>query len=142
PARSDAKVRSEGTKHIVRAMEELGVRRLVCVSVFGAAETRASLPFFLKYVIFPLFLRRVVAEHERQERVIADSSLEWTIVRPPHLVEGGRTGLYAHGFAPDAPGLTYRISRADVAELMLREVVEPRYVRRAVGISYEKARAA
>jgi uncharacterized protein YbjT (DUF2867 family) len=136
PAFSRSEVRSEGTKNIVHAMQEEGVRRLVCVSVLGAHESREGLPFFLRYVFFPFYLRRPVAEHELQERIIEESDLDWTIVRPPFLTDDAVTGSYAHGFGNDEPGLTLKISRADVADFMLRQLGSDDYLHQAAGISY------
>jgi len=139
PALSSSQVRSRGTEHIVRAMNDSGVRRLICVSVYGAGDTREGLPFFLRYLFFPLYLRRAVAEHELQERIIAQSETDWTVVRPPFLTDGPATGAYAHGFANDHQGLTLDISRADVADFMLRQLDDRGYSGRAVGISYRRA---
>lgn len=139
PALSRSTVRSEGTAQIVRSMRETGLRRLICVSVLGASESREGLPFFLRYVIFPLYLRRAVAEHERQERVLEESGLDWTAVRPPTLTDGPTTGEYALGFGTGEMGrLTLDISRADVAHFMLRELGADTHVGETVGISYRK----
>lgn len=137
PALSTSRIRSEGTRTIVHAMESLGVRRLICLSLLGAGESRKRLPFFYRWVIFPTYLRRPVADHERQERVVAASSLDWTVVRPPNLTDAPRTGDYEEGF-DGLDGLSLSISRADVADLMLRELESPRYLRRTVGIAYRK----
>jgi len=140
-ALSRSKVRSESARHIVNAMERRGVRRLICVSVLGAHESRAGLPFFLRYVFFPIYLRRAVADHEAQEQIIRDSGVDWTIVRPPFLKDGPQTGDYAHGFDNDEVGLTLDVSRADVADFMLHQIASADYVGRAAGISYRKAAA-
>ena len=136
PARSRANVRSRGTEAIVRAMAQQGVQRLLCVSVLGAAETRQELPWFLRYLFFPLYLRRAVADHEAQERMIADSSLRWTIVRPPHLTDGPRTGVFQHGEGSGGGAWSLKISRADVAGFMLDQLDRDEYVGRRVGVSY------
>jgi putative NADH-flavin reductase len=141
PAFSSSKVRSQGTEHIVRAMQQTGVRRLICLSVYGAGDSREGLPFFLRYFLFPLYLRRPVAEHEIQESIIRQSEVDWTIVRPPFLTDGPLTGTYSHGFANDQEGLTLDISRADVAEFMLRQLDDRGYARHAVGISYARSAA-
>jgi uncharacterized protein YbjT (DUF2867 family) len=78
-------LREDGTRNIVRAMESAGVRRLVCQSSLGIGDSRANLGFVTKYVIVPAFLRHAFADHERQEAVVKESALDWTIVRPPHL---------------------------------------------------------
>ena len=138
PALSRSRVRSEATALIVQAMREQGIERLLCVSVLGAGEQRAALPFLLRRVIFPTYLRRPVAEHERQERLLRDSELDCTAVRPPTLTDGPRTGQYAHGFGVDFAGLTLKVSRADVADFLVAQLDDTRYSRRAVAISYAR----
>jgi len=130
-------IRERGTRHIVDAMEASGVRRLVCLSVLGANETRKSLPWFLKYLIFPLYLRRAVADHEAQEQVVWNSQLDWTIVRPPTLTDGeAEGGFYVGDFlTPPERKLSLKISRADVARFMLDVVGEARWFGASPAIS-------
>lgn len=136
PALSRSRVRSEGTQVIADVMAELGMRRILCVSLLGAGESRDGLPFFFRYLLFPTYLRRAVADHERQEAVLSQTALDWTVVRPPSLTDGPRTGRYDHGFHTGKPGLTMKISRPDVADFMLRQLNRNDYSRRGVGVSY------
>ena len=129
-------LREEGTRNIVRAMQKAGVRRLVCQSSMGVGDSRANLGFLTKYVIVPVFLRHAFADHERQEAVVKESTLDWTIVRPPHLKDGPRTGTYRHGFPTTDTGIQGKISRADVADFMLKQLAENTYLRLAPGVSY------
>ena len=99
-------------------------------------DSRANLDFFTKHVIVGLFLRHAFADHERQEAVIKQSSLKWTIVRPPHLKDTPRTGVYRHGFPPTARDIKGQISRADVADFMLKQLTDDSYVHRTPGVSY------
>jgi len=121
PALSRSRVRSEGTAAIVRAMQRVGVERIVAVSVFGVAETRAQLPGFLRHVIFPLYLARAVADHQRQEEVLARSGLRWTAVRPPHLTDGPGDEELVHGTGVVAE-LGMKVSRAALAGFLLDEL--------------------
>ena len=91
-------LRQEGTRNIVEAMQRKGVKRLISLSSLGVGESRANLPFFTRYIVVGVFLRHAFADHESQEAVVRESSLDWTIVRPPHLKDGLRTGVYHHGF--------------------------------------------
>jgi putative NADH-flavin reductase len=129
-------LREDGTRNIVAAMERTGVSRLLCLSSLGVGESRANLPFFTRYVIVGIFLRHAFADHERQEAVVRKSSLDWTIVRPPHLKDGPRTGSYRHGFPPTDRDIRGWISRADVADFMLSQLTDDTYIRRAPGVSY------
>jgi uncharacterized protein YbjT (DUF2867 family) len=129
-------LREDGTRNIVNAMEKHDVPRLVCLSSLGVGDSRANLPFFTRYVIVGIFLRHAFADHERQERIVRESPLAWTIVRPPHLTNGPRTGEYQHGFPPTHRKIRAQVSRADVAEFMLRQLTDDACLRRAPGISY------
>lgn len=128
PGRSASRVRSEGTAALVRAMRAEGVARVVAVSVFGAAETRAQLPFLFRHVFFPLFIGPAVEDHERQEAVLAASGLDWTVVRPPSLVDRPSSAQVVHGFE-DARGVAMQISRDELAAFMLDELDRRAYVR-------------
>lgn len=142
PARSKHQVRTRAAEACVEAMRVTGVRRLIAVSVYGTGETREHLPFFTRALVFPLFLRRVIADHETQEAAIERSGLDWTLVRPPYLTEGPPTGDYAIDFGAQVSGLTWKISRADVAHAMLGALEQRAYVRSAVGLSYRRSAAA
>lgn len=130
------RVRSEGTRNIVRAMEGVGVRRLVCQTTLGAGESSGNLNFFWKHFMFGLLLRDAFADHEQQEAHVRRSALDWTMVRPAAFTDGGRTGEYRHGFPSSKKGLKLKISRADVAEFMLDQLTDDTYLRQTPGLSY------
>jgi putative NADH-flavin reductase len=129
-------LREDGTRNIVQGMEKAGVQRLICQSSMGVGDSRANLGFLTKYVIVPVFLRHAFADHERQEAVVKESTLDWTIVRPPHLKDGPRTGTYRHGFPTTDTGIQGKISRADVADFMLKQLAETTYLHQTPGVSY------
>ncbi len=128
--------RSEGTRNIVRAMEKAGVRRLVCLSTLGVGTSRANLGFFWKHIMFGLLLRRAYADHVSQEDYVRESDLDWIIVRPGGFIDGNRTGVYRHGFPGTDRTIKGRISRADVADFMLRQLTDRTYLRETPGLSY------
>ena len=131
-------IREDSTRTIVTAMQDAGVKRLVCMSSLGVGDSRQNLPFFTKYVVVGIFLRHAFADHEKQEIVVMNSTLDWTLVRPPHLKEGPHTGTYQHGFAvttsyKDIEGW---VSRSDVADFMLMQLDDDTYINQAPGLSY------
>jgi len=131
-----AGVREAGTRTAVAAMRAADVRRLVCLSTLGAGESRANLNFVWKYLMFGLLLRSAYADHQRQEEVVRASNLDWTLVRPSAYTDGPRTGDYRYGFGSDATGLTLKVSRADVADAILRAVTDTERIGRAVSVSH------
>jgi putative NADH-flavin reductase len=136
PAMSKNKLRANGTKNIIRAMEKTGVKRFVCQSALGVGDSRDVLPFHYKHLIVPLMLGRVYADHEIQESYVKESRLDWIIVRPGILSDGDLTGSYKHGFAVGDKTVTLKISRADVADFMLRQLTEDTYRHKTPCISY------
>jgi putative NADH-flavin reductase len=135
-AGSKGNVRAEGTRNIIQAMEYNGVKRLICQSTLGAGNSRGNLNFFWKHIMFGMLLKQAYKDHELQENYVTQSKLDWTIVRPAAFTNGRRTGNYHHGFPPHEKGLTLKISRADVADFILKQVTQNTYLRKTPGQSY------
>jgi putative NADH-flavin reductase len=136
PPTDKSNVRANGTRNIVRAMEKAGVKRFICQSSDGVGDSRDTLPFFMKYLIVPFLLRRAFADHEIQENYIKESQLDWIIVRPAAITDGERTGSYQHGYAADNKTVTNKISRADVADFMLKQLADNNYLHKTPRLSY------
>ncbi len=130
------RVRAEGTRHIIRAMESAGVKRLVCQTTLGAGDSRDNLDFFWKYVMFGVLLKEAYEDHQVQESYVKKSRLDWTIVRPGAFTDGSLTAKYRHGFPAGDKTTKLKISRADVADFMLRQVADEAYLRQTPGLSY------
>ncbi|MGP1373754.1 MAG: NAD(P)-dependent oxidoreductase [Almyronema sp.] len=129
-------VRSQGTRHIIQAMEHSGVRRLICQTTLGAGDSWGSLNFYWKYIMFGLILRNVFSDHQRQEAEVKQSRLDWTIIRPGAFVTGDRTGQYRHGFPGTDKTSQLKISRADVADFILKQLSDTAYLHQAPSLSY------
>ena len=129
-------VRAEGTKNIIEAMNVSHVKRLICQSSLGVGDSRGNLNFFWKYIMFGLLLKQAYRDHELQEKYVTGSRLDWTITRPAAFTDGPLTGNYHHGFPATAKAITLKISRADVADLIIKQLTDRSYLRKAVGQSY------
>lgn len=136
PLMNKAGLRAKGTKNIVRAMTDMRVSRLICLSVFGANDSRPLLPLVYKILIVPLILRHIIADHEKQEKHVTGSTLNWTLVRPGNFIKGGLTGKYRHGFTTSDKTSKIRISQPDLADFMFRQMDSDMYLRKAPCISY------
>ena len=130
-----SKIRSQGTLNIIQAMQQYGVQRLICQSTLGAHESWNNLNFFWKRVMFGALIRPVFQDHELQENFVRASGLEWTIVRPSAFKDGPATGTFKEDIKPMDRALTLKISRADIAKFLSRQLSDLRYANRAVGIS-------
>jgi len=113
---------------LLGAMERHGVRRLILLSALGVGESARDAPRIPRFA-FGTILRRVGKDKERAEDAVQASRLEWTILYPPALTNGPATGGYRHGESLKLSG-SPKISRADVAQLMLAQLTDDRYVRK------------
>jgi len=124
---------SDGTKNIIRAMREESVKRFVCETSLGVGDSYGQPGFAFTKIVVPLILKHAFADKEIQEKDIKASNLDWTIVRPGGLTNGERTGKYRHGSDKSISG---KISRADVAEFMLKQLTGDEYLRQTPAICY------
>lgn len=125
----------DGTQTIIKAMEVNGISRFIYMSFIGVAESRHTSGFVIKHIASKL-LSTEIAGHEARESMIKQSGLNWTIVRPVTLTNGKHTGQYRSGEGIHSKGFPVIISRADVADLMLQQVTDDTFLRKATGIMY------
>jgi putative NADH-flavin reductase len=121
---------SRATRVLVDAMVAAGVKRLIAVTGLGAGDSRGHGGFLYDTIVFPLMLKRVYDDKDVQEQIIKRSGLEWTIVRPGLLTSGPATRAYRALLDPD-DWRAGSISRADVADFLVKEVTDRAYVGRA-----------
>ena len=121
---------SEGTRNIIRAMEETGVKRFICMSSAGILGNDGG--FWFGKIILPLFLKQVFEDKKRQMNLIRESDLEWIIIRPVGLTDAPKTGKYQ--IYDQNPG-SATIPRADVADFMLKLLTDKKYDRMMPAIS-------
>ncbi len=121
---------SRGTRYVIDAMVEQAVKRLIVLSAFGVGDSRRAGNWLLNRVLIPFVLSVPYADHERQERMVMDSDLDWVIARPTRLTNAPAHGHYLAD-AAIAP-VPSSISRADVADFLVRAVSEDTWLRKAV----------
>jgi putative NADH-flavin reductase len=145
---ADAGIAALGTRSIVAAMQATGVRRIVVVSaapVGTVASPGNPKPpkhdpgdgFFMRHLfsrIAVAMFRKVYDDLAQMEDILRESGLDWTIVRPPQLTDKPLTGTYRTAVDRNVSG-GFSVSRADVAQLMLRVLDEPETIHRVIGIA-------
>ena len=130
------RILSLGTRNILSAMTTHGVRRFVCETSLGIGDSAGRLGLYYTLFVVPVILPFYFWDKTRQERIIADSDLEWVIVRPGALTDGDRRGRFKHGRDIGSWLWTVRISRADVAAFMLDQLASDTYLRAAPGVCW------
>lgn len=113
---------SNAVSTLIPAMNATGVKRVIFLSAFGVGETFTQANFIQKF-LFRLFLKNIYADKTKGDEQLRNSTLEWTLVYPVILTNGPRTGKYKVGEKLPMKGLP-KISRADVADFMLRQLTD------------------
>ncbi len=128
-------VYSQGIANVLHAMATHRVDKLVAISAAGAfarKDPRISLGFRL---MMSTVLKPVYDDMERMEQRIAASGVDWTIIRPVGLTDGPLTGAYRVSLDGSLLPKAVRVSRADVAALVLKAVETRAYSRSTLVIA-------
>lgn len=126
---------STATRALVNAMKAEQVSRLVCITGIGAGDSAGHGGFLFDKLIFPLLLRKVYADKNRQEAIVRDSGLDWVLVRPSIL--NNKPGSGAVRVLTDLSGFHGgTMSREDVARFVLDQVRADAWLHRSPLITW------
>jgi putative NADH-flavin reductase len=124
-----------GMTHIVSAMKESGVTRLIAATGAGVADPndKPQLVGRLFGLALRLFAKHVLADSQGMVAAIRNSGLDWTLTRAPRLNDNPGTGQLKVGYAGQGPGT--QLARADFARFMLDQLQSDEWVRKAPMLS-------
>jgi putative NADH-flavin reductase len=112
----------------VAAMTKAGVRRLFLVSVAVLFPEKG-----LRFTFFRWILAHIMRDHGIAEEVVRATTLDWTIVRPPRLVD--RLGESYRAQRDGLPRNGFSMSFRGVAAFMLDSMELQTHVREIVGLA-------
>ena len=126
--------RSLGLKNIIKQMEKAGVKRIVALGGSGILNADED-TLIIDTPGYPEIYLPVGKEHLKAYQHLGASTLEWTIVGAPNILEEEATGEY-HTAANYPPSSNKgSITVGDLALFMVTEVSGKNYVHKKVGIS-------
>lgn len=85
PLRAPKDMISKSAQNAVKAMEKTGIRRFVALSTIGAGRSWKTSPSILKFMVSVSNLKVAFQDHGKQEEILENSSLDYTICRAPML---------------------------------------------------------
>lgn len=124
---------SESMSNILTAMKRYEVQRVLAVAGRGILQADANSQLF-EQPDFPSQFVEISHEHNRVYAQLKASGCAWTLVCPPYIPEGERTGTY-NVSADVAPAGQPQIFTGDVADFLVRELDENHFVGKRVGIA-------
>jgi len=133
-ARKPTTIYSEGFTNIVAAMRKHNIRRFIALLSVGTVDDPYE-PFIHKWTIRPL-IRATYDDMRKAENFLAGcDDLDWIVIRPMRLLNTSRTGKYRTAVDVLPPG-GVGISRADLAEFILKQLYTDEHLRSYVTIAY------
>lgn len=126
---------SQGMQAILTAMRVNGVKRLIVSAGAGVGDPDDAPKLFnrLINVLLKATSRYVYEDMLKTVALVRESGLDWTVVRVPMLTDDPATGQVKVGMV--GKGMGPRISRADMAVFMLKQVKADQFLRKAPAIS-------
>jgi len=118
--------------NIIPAMNATGVKRIIFESAFGVGETLKQADLIQK-IIFSTLLKGIYTDKAKADEQLRNSGLDWVLVYPVVLTNGPATGKYQVAEKLTMKGMP-KVSRADVAHFMLRQLADQSYLKKGAVI--------
>lgn len=118
----------------VKAMKEKNLKRIVVMTALGVGDSSKEIPAFFSFIVKVSNIRHAYYDHEAQEKVLENSDLDWTIVRPVGLND--KNDNLSILFNLKGVGkIKTSISRNAVAHFILDCIEKGQFIRQKPGIS-------
>jgi putative NADH-flavin reductase len=130
-------VYSEGLGNIIKGMTKENIHRLICISA-GAVVVPPKSSFVIRFVtknILQRIFKYVYSDMLIMEKIVAESNLDWTIIRAPWLRDTKLTGIYRTAVNEHLQNPS-KISRADLAHYIIHHLNDEKPFKSLVQISY------
>ena len=130
--RTDGGILQRSAEAMRDAMKRTSGRPLFVVSQGLLFPSRNPLIFLLRWI-----LASHVRDSRAMEAVLRATGIDWMIVRPPRLLDGGKSEGYR--IAVDArPSGPASMQRSDLAAFLLDQAEERRHSQKVIGITAAK----
>jgi putative NADH-flavin reductase len=130
-------LQTTGTQHIVAAMKQHGVERIVSLSGGGLPYPEQDQPKLADRIIrtiMKIAVPHILNDAVRHHEVLQASGLRWVIVRAPRLTNDARLGQYRVGWV--GVNASTKISRADLADFLVKQVEDEQFTHQMPFVSY------
>lgn len=127
-----------GILNILAGMKKNSVRRLIVLGAAGAVPASMADQSWVNRLALPIISHTVLKypfqDQAAQEEHLRDSDSDYTIVRPPRLTNSPGSELYRVE-ADHLPARAKSTPRADIADFMLKQLDDKRYLHRGVYVA-------
>jgi putative NADH-flavin reductase len=126
--RDDKFLLEQCSASLIDALRQSKVSRCFVVSQGLLSPSKSPLVYLLRFI-----LARHVADSSAMERNVTESNLDWTIVRPPRLLDGGKPSGYSAALNSQ-PQTGSSMQRADLAAFIIDSIEQRTFIKAIVGV--------
>lgn len=125
---------SKSASNAVKAMEKAGIKRFVTLGAIGAGRSWKTTPLILKFIVSISNLKFAFLDHGKQEEILENSDLDYTICRAPMLSDKiNETGAIATSEGDKPASMV--LSRNSAAEFFLKIIENKEHIRETISLS-------
>jgi len=127
-------VMSVSINNAVKLMLEKGIKRIILMTALGVGDSVNEVPGFFKFLVRISNIKYAFADHHVQEKMLENSNLDWTILRPGRLTDNNDNLSILHKI--DGVGkIKSSVSRNAVAHLIIDCIEKGLFIKQKPGIS-------
>tara|TARA_B100000963_G_scaffold185923_1_gene161614 strand:+ start:1219 stop:1884 length:666 start_codon:yes stop_codon:yes gene_type:complete len=119
---------------VVKIAGDMNIKRISTCSAWGVSETKKDIPKWFNWFINNSNIGIAYEDHERQEKIISESNLNWTIVRPVGLTNSKKAEKIIESIN-NKPRPSILISRESVARYLVESLENSSLIGKKVVIS-------
>ena len=125
---------SQTMRNIIEVSRKEQVKRIIVTTAWGVGETRGEIPGWFRWLIENSNIRYPYEDHEKQENLLKETELDWTVVRPVGLTNSLKEREITVSFA-NQPRPKLTVSRLNAAKFMLDALENHSFIRKCPVIS-------
>jgi putative NADH-flavin reductase len=125
---------SVSINNVIKAAENGGVKRVILMTALGVGDSYSEIPAFFKFFMKITNIRYAYVDHDRQEKMLENSKLDWTVVRPVMLTDKDDQ-MEVITNLKGTPKLNSGVSRSAVAHFILDCAEKGSFIRQKPGVS-------
>jgi len=124
-------------RHTLTAMHEHGLRRIITLSSIGVGDSWPYAPWYMHLIIRLTNFKLVFADHQQQEALLQQSTLDWTIARPVALNNNAHLGELRVSYQQTPT--PFALSRRQLARFLVDCLANNDFVHKAPLLSEKNA---
>ena len=125
---------SKSASNAIKAMEKAGIKRFVALGAIGAGRSWKTSPGILKFIISISNLKHAFVDHGKQEELLENSAMDYTICRAPMLSDKPNDAGAIATPEGKRPASTV-LSRNSAAEFFLTIIEKKEQIRSTISLS-------